>query len=202
MKFHYFEAVNQAPNWGKFAVGRFGPDEWGWMSETKLESGEANPYSVLGQNGWGRDHLFIMDLATGEGAIFRPGGGSARGDLLKTQLWVCVLFEAFLTWLYQQARARGGRLSESDLEALAAGGLVHVDVPPARAGWRRPGLSQEQLDQIKETELLWEHFTGRLAALEAKILQQAEHDPNELAEYRALRTIFEKTTEQIGKEQE
>jgi hypothetical protein len=43
----------------------------------------------------------VTDLQTGEGAIFRPGG-LASYDLDKNQLWVCVLFEDFLTWLYKQ----------------------------------------------------------------------------------------------------
>ena len=65
--------------------------------------------SLLGQVGWAPHHIMATDLQTSEGAIFHPGG-LARYDLDKHQLWVCVLFEDFLAWLYKQAL--------TDLQAL------------------------------------------------------------------------------------
>jgi hypothetical protein len=70
----------------------------------------------------------VTDLQTGEGAIFRPGG-LASYDLDKNQLWVCVLFEDFLTWLYKQ-----------DLTVLQAlPRRVELDTESALWGHRRLG---------------------------------------------------------------
>jgi hypothetical protein len=79
--------------------------------------------------GWSPEHLLIVDLQTGEGAIFRPGG-LAGHDLNKHAIWVCPLFEPFLTWLYEQ--------DLSDLDKLPA----HIDLPEAEfmmSGHRRAG---------------------------------------------------------------
>jgi hypothetical protein len=143
LKLHYFEVVNTTSgglNWGKFGVGLFGPEEWAWRSATTDESGDTSPYSVLRRQGWGPEHLWVMDLATGEGALFQPGG-LARADLKKHQIWVCVLYEAFLTWLYEQARARSNKLTEADLESLPK--LIDLDAPSDSAGYRRPGPQGE-----------------------------------------------------------
>jgi hypothetical protein len=63
------------------------------------------PTPLLSVCGWGtgRGYLIVMDLQTGEGAIFRPGG-YAHADLEKHQVWVCPMFEPFLEWLYKQNR--------------------------------------------------------------------------------------------------
>lgn len=82
-------------NWGKFMLGRF-DSEW----ERRSMVGDDRP--LLSSIGWTRDHLWVMDLQTGEGAIFRPGGFAAADLNTKHQIWVCPLFEPFLTWLYQQ----------------------------------------------------------------------------------------------------
>jgi hypothetical protein len=56
---------------------------------------------LLGTVGWTRTHLWVLDLETGEGACFKPGG-LASADLQKHKIWVCPLFEPFLVWLYEQ----------------------------------------------------------------------------------------------------
>lgn len=109
-------------NWGKMLVGRFDSE---WEVQTTIGAG-----SLLSNCGWSPEHILVMDLQTGEGAIFRPGG-LASADLNKHRVWVCVLFEAFLEWLYQQ--------DLRDLEALPA--LVELpDVSPAFSGYRRAGI--------------------------------------------------------------
>ena len=83
-------------NWGKFLVMK--PDvEWERRSEVDM----LNNSPLLRQRGWGPDHVWVLDLETGEGGYFSPGG-VARADLKKHQIWVCPLFEPFLTWLYLQ----------------------------------------------------------------------------------------------------
>ena len=78
---------------------------------------------------WGLDYVWVLDLQTGEGAYFRHGG-NAKADLTKHAIWVCPLYEPFLTWLYAQ--------DLSDIEALPA----RIDLPNSPfsfAGYRRPG---------------------------------------------------------------
>jgi hypothetical protein len=116
------EATNGPQNWGKFLVGRFDPDEW---ERASAISGRP----LLRAVGWTQDHVLVLDLQTGEGAIFRPGGLVAA-DLEKHRVWVCPLFEPFLVWLYTQ--------DLTDLGALPP----HIDLPSAPfaiAGYRRPG---------------------------------------------------------------
>lgn len=110
-------------NWGKFLIGSF-DEEWEIESAVS-ESG----IPLLREIGWGRDLLLVLDLQTGEGAIFRPGGYASH-DLDKHSIHVCPLFEPFLEWLYQQ--------DISDLSRLPA--VVDLpDAPAAIYGYRRSG---------------------------------------------------------------
>lgn len=112
-------------NWGKFAVCRFTAEEWQRRSEVDLLTNRG----LLDVVGWTPDHLLVLDLQTGEGAIFKPRG-YAVADLNKHQVWVCPMFEPFLTWLYLQ--------DLSDLDKLPA--LVDLgDVPIDMRGYRRQG---------------------------------------------------------------
>jgi hypothetical protein len=123
VKVYPIEATNGA-NWGKFAVARPGGDEWAWSSQVGHPG-----IPLLSQVGWARDHLWVMDLQTGEGGIFYPGG-KASADLDKKQIWVCPMFEPFLNWLYAQ--------DLSDLEALPS--LVELpEAPFSMSGYRRGG---------------------------------------------------------------
>jgi hypothetical protein len=121
MQTKIIEAVEKRQfNWGKFMLCRF-DKEWGYQSALNQET-------VLCPR-WDRRSLLVMDLETGEGAIFMPGG-LARADLNKHSIWVCPLFESFLAWLYAQ--------DLSDLNALPA--LVSLgDVPTDMYGYRRSG---------------------------------------------------------------
>jgi hypothetical protein len=112
-------------NWGKFLVGV--PDVE-WFRESQVDP-HAGRYPLLEQIGWTQAHVWVMDLQTGEGAWFRPGG-SARADLEKHRIWVCPLFEEFLKWLYAQDISRLNMLP----------GVI--ELPDARFsinGYRRPG---------------------------------------------------------------
>lgn len=132
MKLHVIEASNGF-NWGKFAVGR--PDEeWKWRSEVSDVS-----LPLLREVGWDHKHIFVIDLQTGEGARFLPDG-IAKYDLDKHQIHVCPLFEPFLTWLYDQ--------NLTDLDALPT--TITLDAPGALYGYRRPGLSDTEIE--RETE--------------------------------------------------
>lgn len=82
MEIHFIEASDGTDfNWGKFAVMRFAEAEWAVRSQI-------DPcQSLIGGRGWTPQHIFVMDLQTGEGAMFRPGG-SAHHDLEKHRIWV------------------------------------------------------------------------------------------------------------------
>src|SRR5581483_9374539 len=86
-----FIEVEHPFNWGKFMVARFDAEEWGRPSAHP----EAMKKSLLGQRGWAGHHILVVDLETGEGAMFRPGG-LASADLNKHRVWVCPMFEPFL----------------------------------------------------------------------------------------------------------
>jgi hypothetical protein len=109
-------------NWGKFLLCRL-DDEW---SARSAVSGSRMP--LLREIGWSPEHLWVLDLQTGEGAFFLPGR-HAKADLNRHKIWVCPMFEPFLEWLYQQDLA--------DLDALPA--LVELHAEFAFYGYRRTG---------------------------------------------------------------
>lgn len=119
MKTLFIEATSPQGNWGKFAVGVFDQDE---LARPSAIDG----HPLVWGRGWAQGHVFVMDLQTGEGATFRMGG-LARADLDKHKIWVCPLFEPFLTWLYLQP------------DPMNLPPTVELDVPLAFAGYRRPG---------------------------------------------------------------
>lgn len=136
MRTYRFEASNGA-NWGKFCVAVM-DTEWTWRSTV-----DDLPGSLLARRGWSRSHLWVLDLQTGEGALFLHGG-YARADLGKHQIWVCPLFEPFLAWLYRQDPRDFERLSEHA-----------VELPPAPVilyGHRRPGpTAAERARRLRHT---------------------------------------------------
>jgi len=127
MKTKIIEATNVEAggfNYGKFMLGRM-DGEWGHKSAI-----DDKGYGLLGRIGWTRQHLWVMDLQTGEGACFLPGGHAAN-DLDKHKVWVCPMFEPFLQWLYTQQL--------DDLDALPD--LVQLEAASDMRGYRRQGSS-------------------------------------------------------------
>src|SRR5262245_20033629 len=126
METKIIEATNGPRNWGKFMVARW-TDEW----ERRPLTEPGMPVPLLGRIGWTREHLLVLDLRTGEGAVFKPGG-LAAADLEKRRIWVCPLFQPFLTWLYLQDLRDLAKLPDA------------IDLPDAPfdvRGYRRPGPS-------------------------------------------------------------
>jgi hypothetical protein len=115
-------------NWGKFLVGRFSVEEWAVNSRI-------DHFPVIAGRGWSHKHIFVMDLQTGEGAMFIPNIAfpeAAKVDLDKHKIWVCPMFEPFLKWLYAQ--------DLQDLTKLPS--LVEFtmeEAPPSMTGYRREG---------------------------------------------------------------
>lgn len=92
----FFEATNGLA-WGKFMVGRF--DAYDWAATSEVDPGK----SLLRARGWGPEHHLVLDLQTGQGAVFAvQPGGVAEADVNKARIWVCPLFRPFLQWLYEQ----------------------------------------------------------------------------------------------------
>lgn len=118
------EVTNNNQNWGKFMLLR--PDTE-WLRRSAID--RSSRRSLLGQIGWTPEHLWVLDLQTGEGACFLPGG-HAGSDLNKHKIWVCPMYEPFLGWLYGQNLADLARLPD----------MVNLpDAPFSFHGYRRPG---------------------------------------------------------------
>jgi hypothetical protein len=127
MKTKIIEATNVEHggiNHGKFLVARF-DNEWSYQSAI-----DQRP--LLRGRGWSPEHVLVLDLQTGEGAIFQPGG-YAKADLDKRKIWVCPMFESFLAWLYTR--------DLRDLDQLPA--LIQLDAESALYGYRREGDTGE-----------------------------------------------------------
>jgi hypothetical protein len=78
--------------WCKFLVARFEPEELAHPSQVDMGR------TVMGPHHDARS-LLVLDIGTGEGAVFTPGG-SPSADLYKHAIWVSPLFGGFLKWLY------------------------------------------------------------------------------------------------------
>lgn len=116
-------------NWGKFLVMM--PDTE-WAYESRIDKGHSLMRSMGYRSGNG-ERIWLLDMQTGEGAFFWPGG-SAHNDLKAHAVWVCPLYEPFLEWLYAGFQESG----YIDLENLPE--VVELpDAPFASQGYRRPG---------------------------------------------------------------
>jgi hypothetical protein len=97
MRSFFFEATNGIL-WGKFMVGRFEPSDW--AATSKVDPGR----SLLRGRGWDIEHHLVLDLQTGQGAMFPVrSGGVAEVDVVEAEIWVCPMFRLFLQWLYDRA---------------------------------------------------------------------------------------------------
>lgn len=121
MQTKFMEVTNNSRNWGKFLLMKF-DNEWEHKSAFTGRS-------LLREVGWDNSNIFVLDLQTGEGARFLPGG-LAVADLEKHQIWCCPMYSPFLEWLYKQDLTDLSKLPES---------LNLPDAEFAMAGYRRKG---------------------------------------------------------------
>ena len=162
--------ATQGSNWGKFMLARFTPGEWLYPSAV---AGAA----LLPQIGTSPRAIWVLDLQTCEGAAFVAyPGGSPKADLDKHRIWVCPLFEPFLTWLYRQ--------DLSDLSALPR--LVTLsqhEAPFQFYGYRRsgPGLDADSQGEHRPGCM----GTSRQARLRRKV--EVTLGPDELSLLRRLK---------------
>lgn len=133
MQCHFIEVTQDALggfNWGKFMLARFTAEQWTARSALPAAQGQL----LLAGRGMWHDDVLVLDLETGEGAIFQPRHGLAGADLTRHQILVCPLFEPFLEWLYgyRPARPEAWWSELPDLVELPA-------APGGLYGYRRPG---------------------------------------------------------------
>jgi hypothetical protein len=83
-------------NWGAFLVAVPDEIEWGWRSHAI-----PGDISLPEQLAWGPSQAWVMDLRTGEGALFSLGG-DYRAELESHRIFVTAQFEGFLEWLCLQ----------------------------------------------------------------------------------------------------
>lgn len=132
MQTKLIEVTNGPHNHGKFLIGQF-DEEWTRPCLVDPSFGTTFHRALLHRCGWTPEHTLVFDLQTGEGALFRLGG-LARADLNKTRIWVCPLFEPFLTWLYAEVRK-----DATDWFAKLPEQLDLPNAPFAMHGYRREG---------------------------------------------------------------
>lgn len=129
--------VSNRFNWGKFLLGRFDAEDW---KRRSVLPGVSPPLGVsiplLAELGWHGDaaFLWVLDLATKEGACFRLGG-NAKADLEKHRIWVCPMFEPFLHWLYAHREYWSLEQIPDYVELTGADAVA----ASAMYGHRRPG---------------------------------------------------------------
>lgn len=100
-------------NYGRFMVGWFNSEEAG-----RRELIEGEPGQLL-MHRWPRNAFMVLDLVTGEGALFTPIGLVYQLNE-KHQVWVCPLFEHFLAWLEQFLKEGGDATVHARLAELPA----------------------------------------------------------------------------------
>lgn len=165
------QGVEAGINWGKFMVALFDPEEWARPSEMLARRGDSR--SLLRSQNWDGENVFVLDLATGEGAIFKPGGLSSA-DLDKHRVWVCPMFEPFLAWLYEFIGARPYTENGTPLWLIELPKLVELpDVPGAMQGYRREGSpdeAEELRTELGRQQAMWSMQSRIIRAL-------AEHVP-------------------------
>ena len=117
-------------------VAQFDEEEWGRRSEVDHRYDGATR-SLIIRTGWSSDHALVLDLQTGEGAMFLLGG-MPKADLDKHKVWVCPMFEPFLAWLYKWPAHSADPVDwMADLPAL----VELPDAPASMQGYRRVRLS-------------------------------------------------------------
>lgn len=160
-------------NYGKFLVGMM-DEEWQRQAlavETGL--GESTPRAIMGggpllhQCGWSREFLWVLDLQTGEGVFVKPTGNAAA-DLTKHAIWVCLLYEPFLVWLYGQYRTWKdiAVIVEQSLQPTLLDFLPETleltDAPAGIHGYRRPGPDRATHPAFKALKARRRNNKGRI----------------------------------------
>jgi hypothetical protein len=91
--------------YGKWLVGQLDEHERSRKTSLPGYEGNASIWTFAGARRFGADPgaVFVLDLQTGQGAVFNPTTSSSPDyDLDQANIWVCPLFRDFFRWLYTQ----------------------------------------------------------------------------------------------------
>lgn len=92
--------ATQSPafNWGKFMLLQFDYDDAQYQSQI---SKHQRLLAAVGYQGDLKVWLWVLDLQTGEGAVFPVlNNGLLEYDIKEHQIRVCPMYKPFLEWLY------------------------------------------------------------------------------------------------------
>ncbi len=128
-------------NWGKFLIARYTAAELAEPTQFPMCEGE----QVVDLHGTGRAHVWMLDLATGEGVRFPVGVRNARDALRRHQVWVCPMFGPMLDWLIVHIRAVN-RTWWNDLPRV----VYLPDAPFDLVGSRGPGPDQATRHRVRD----------------------------------------------------
>lgn len=151
-----FVEAGQAPegggNWGKFAVARWSTLE---MREPTRFPGCEGQF-ITGLTGSPFDHIWLLDIQAGEGALFsinNPIPVDVPHQLNEKQIYICPMFEPFMTWLWEHIRSHQGTNLDWFDELPRV--VVLPEAPFDLYGYRRRGrtsggteLTPERLDEL------------------------------------------------------
>ncbi len=134
----FIEAGNGG-NWGKFLIGRYDGREL--VTRAQLPGCEIEPRPLVSLRGPGQDLIWVLDLATGEGAAYNISHVRAfdAPRLLheKHRIHVCLLYEPLLTWLFEFIDQH----FDTWWDTLPP--YVIFDAPGGLYGYRRAGATLE-----------------------------------------------------------
>jgi hypothetical protein len=149
MRSYLFESMSRDhrthANWGQFMV--LVPDgvEWTWHSHITNSMTPA-----LEEFGWTPGHVIVMDLRTGEAAMYLPGDGEAAKAMTEHRIFTSPQFKYFLEWLYEQDVAH--LYQQPNVIELP-------DVTHHLSGWRDIGPLPISIT-LKKGEVVWLQFGG------------------------------------------
>ena len=92
--------------WGSFLVITFDEE---WERKVMVSDPETQRFSLLAAHGWTREHLLVVDLGIGRGAMFHTRV-DPRSQIAAIDFHFSPFFLCFLDWLWAQ--------DLSDLDAL------------------------------------------------------------------------------------
>lgn len=140
---HFVEVTHgtEMGNWGKFQLLQLQIEDVTYQSEVHKQMGESAP--LLRQIGFQRNYIWFLDLQTLEGVAMPPPNGDAATHvkyyLDKHQIWVCLLYEPFVSWFWQQ-----GFKSIKECPPL----VELPDAPGGLHGYRRGGPDYQRLREV------------------------------------------------------
>lgn len=141
MDARFLEAGNGG-NWGKFLICRYDAQEL--TTRSRYPGCEIEPRPLVSLRAPGQQMIWVLDLATNEGAAFYVGHVRAFDGPLqlngKHRVHVCLLYEPMLTWLFDFIDHH----PDDWWDQLPD--YIELDAPGGLYGYRRTGAALECCD--------------------------------------------------------